>query len=101
MALIGVVVLCALVIFLSVVFFRSETTEVEQKVVDKSWESLQTAKRAQLDLLTQSNTYTVEVGGKQINRQRIPITQAMEKLAADPRMAAPAAGASAAPAAKP
>lgn len=106
-SLIGIVVLCALVIFLSVVFFRAETTEVEQKVVDKSWEALQTAKRAQLDLLTQSNTYAVEVGGKQLNRQRIPITQAMEKLAADPRMAAPAAGSSAAaapataPAAKP
>ena len=34
-SLIGIVVLCVLVIFLSVGFFRAETTEVEPTVVDK------------------------------------------------------------------
>ena len=91
--IIGVVILAGLVIFLSVVYFRGEEKEVEVKVVDPAYLSLAEAKEAQQALLSSSGTYTVEVGGQQVKRNRIPVSKAMEMLAANPALAVPAEGA--------
>ncbi len=91
--IVGVVILAGLVIFLSVVYFRGEEKEVETKVVDPAYLSLADAKQAQQALLASSGTYTVEVGGQQVKRNRIPVTKAMEMLAANPALAVPAEGA--------
>lgn len=103
--IIGVVILAGLVIFLSVVYFRGEEKEVEAKVVDPAYLSLADAKQAQQALLASSGSYSVEVGGQQVKRNRIPVSKAMEMLAANPALAVPAEGAKkpkpAAPAAAP
>lgn len=91
--IIGVVILAGLVIFLSVVYFRGEESEVETKVVDPAYLSLADAKQAQQALLASSGTYSVEVGGQQVKRNRIPVSKAMEMLAANPALAVPAEGA--------
>lgn len=94
-SLIGIVVLCALVVFLSVVFFRAEQREVTIKVVDESWLSLQRAKQAQVEQLAASGPYQATVGDKPVARERMPIGKAMEALAANPALAVPPAGAAA------
>lgn len=100
-SLISIVVLCALVVFLSVVFFRAEQREVTVKVVDESWLSLQRAKQAQVEQLAASGSYEATVGDKPVKRERMPIGKAMETLAANPALANPPAGTTtAAPASK-
>lgn len=100
-SLVGIVILCALVVFLSVVYFRTEQTELNLKVVDESWIALQKSKQSQMELLSSAGPYTVEVGGKPVTRDRMPIAKAMDALAANPALAVPAvkpAGTAAAPA---
>jgi hypothetical protein len=91
--IVGVVILAGLVIFLSVVYFRGEEHEVEAKVIDPAYLALADAKQAQQSLLASSGSYSVEVGGQQVKRNRIPVAKAMEMLAANPALAVPAEGA--------
>jgi hypothetical protein len=100
-SLISIVTLAALVIFLSVVYFRGESAEHTVKFVDTAYTSMQSRKSAQLELLTRSGPYSAEVGGKQVSRQRQPIGKAMESLVANPRLALPPASASTASSATP
>lgn len=89
-SLVGIVVLCGLVVFLSVVYFRTEQTEHTAKIVDESWLALQRSKQAQIELLATAQTY--EVGDTtKVTRERIPITKAMEAIAANPRLIVPPA----------
>lgn len=97
-SLIGIILLCALVVFLAVVFFRGEQAEVATKVTDESWLALQKSKQAQVELLASSGPYTVDVGGTPVARERMSITKAMEAVAANPKLAIPPVGT--APAAK-
>lgn len=103
--IVGVVILAGLVIFLSVVYFRGEEHEVEAKVIDPSYLALAESKQAQELLLKSSGTYSVEVGGQQVKRNRMPVAKAMQMLAANAALAVPAEGAkkpkAAAPAAAP
>lgn len=104
-SIIGVIILAALVIFLSVVYFRGEEAEVVEKVIDRSDAALVQQVQAQKALLDQSGAYQVDVNEKKVERQRIPISKAMSALVADPSLAAPAPGSKktappAAPAAK-
>lgn len=88
-SLVGVVILAALVVMISVIYFRQEHHEYDVKVVDAAYVSLQQHKTAQLELLTQSGPYDVTAGDKTVQRRRQPIGQAMEALAANPRLAIP------------
>jgi hypothetical protein len=102
-SLVGIVILCALVVFLSVVYFRTEQKEIDLKIVDESWLALQRSKQAQMELLSSAGAYTADVGGKPVARERMPIAKAMEALVANPALAVPpasrpAASADAAPA---
>lgn len=91
-SIIGVIILAALVIFLSVVYFRGEEAEVVEKVIDRSDAALVQQVQAQKSLLSESGAYSVEVNDKKVERQRIPISKAMAAIVADPALAAPAPG---------
>lgn len=99
-SLMGVIILAALVIALSVMYFRTEATEVEAKVIAPEYLALKELKTRQLELLASKGAYTVEVDGKQVQRNRIPVADAMRMMAENPALALPAADAKpAAPAA--
>ncbi len=100
--IISVIILAGLVIFLSVVYFQGEHAEVTEKVTDKANVPLVTMVADQKAKLSETGAYKVDVAGKEVTRQRIPIAQAMERLSADPALAVPPPGAkkSAAPAPK-
>jgi hypothetical protein len=90
-SLMGVIILTALVIALSVMYFRTEATEVEAKVIAPEYLALKELKAKQLDLLASKGTYSVEVNGKQVQRSRIPVADAMRMMAGNPALAMPAA----------
>ena len=110
-SLIGIIILTAVVIALSVMYFKTEQTEVDLKVIEPQYIALEDLKLKQMELLSSSGTYSLDIAGKPVERQRIPVAEAI-KLAAltvppasasKPRAAAsaPAAPATAAPAPKP
>lgn len=98
-SLMGVTIVAALVIALSVMYFRTEQAEFDAKVIEPEYMALKDLKSRQLELLASSGAYSVEVGGKQVQRQRIPVKDAMRRLAADPSLAVPSGNARPAPAA--
>jgi len=87
--IVGVAILAALVIFLSVVYFRGEEREVESKVIDQTWLALADAKKSHQELLASGGSYSIESGGKQVQRNRIPVKDAMAMLVANPSLANP------------
>ena len=99
--IIGVTVLAALVIAISVIYFRTEQAEVDAKVIEPEYLALKDLKASQLSLLAGSGTYTTEVGGQKVERRRIPVAEAIRMMAGNPALAVPPAGsrADAAPAA--
>ena len=96
-SLMGVIILAALVIALSVMYFRTEATEVEAKVIAPEYLALKDLKTRQLELLASKGAYSVEVNGKQVQRNRIPVADAMRMLAENPALAMPAADSKPAP----
>ena len=96
-SLMGVIILAALVIALSVMYFRTEATEVEAKVIAPEYLALKDLKTRQLELLASKGAYSVEVNGKQVQRNRIPVADAMRMLAENPALAVPAADSKPAP----
>lgn len=90
-SLMGVIILAALVIALSVMYFRTEATEVEAKVIAPEYLALKDLKARQHELLASKGTYSVEVNGKQVQRNRIPVADAMRMMAENPSLALPAA----------
>lgn len=97
-SLMGVTILAALVVALSVMYFGSEQKEIEAKVIAPEYLALKDLKARQLDLLASRGAYSVEVNGQQVQRQRIPVTEAMQRMAENPRLAAPSPAAKPAPA---
>jgi hypothetical protein len=114
-SLIGIIILTAVVIALSVMYFKTEQTEVDLKVIEPQYIALEDLKLKQMELLSSSGTYSLDIAGKPVERQRIPVAQAIKLVAQNsaltvppssaskPRAAAsaPAAPAAAAPAPKP
>ena len=123
-SLIGIIILTAVVIALSVMYFKTEQTEVDLKVIEPQYIALEDLKLKQMELLGSSGNYSLDIAGKPVERQRIPVTQAIKMVsqnaaltvppasankpraaapapAADASAPAPAADAAAAPAAAP
>ena len=114
-SLIGIIILTAVVIALSVMYFKTEQTEVDLKVIEPQYIALEDLKLKQMELLGSSGTYSLDIAGKPVERQRIPVAEAIKLVAQNsaltvppssaskPRAAAsaPAAPAAAAPAPKP
>ena len=114
-SLIGIIILTAVVIALSVMYFKTEQTEVDLKVIEPQYAALEDLKLKQMELLGSSGAYSLDIAGKPVERQRIPVAQAIKLVsqnaaltvppasASKPRAAAsaPAAPATAAPAPKP
>ena len=114
-SLIGIIILTAVVIALSVMYFKTEQTEVDLKVIEPQYLALEDLKLKQMELLGSSGTYSLDIAGKPVERQRIPVAEAIKLVAQNsaltvppasaskPRAAAsaPAAPAAAAPAPKP
>ena len=90
--IIAVTVLAALVIAISVIYFRTEQAEVDAKVIEPEYLALKDLKAAQLSLLAGSGTYTAEVGGQKVERRRIPVAEAIRMMAGNPALAVPPAG---------
>jgi hypothetical protein len=114
-SLIGIIILTAVVIALSVMYFKTEQTEVDLKVIEPQYTALEDLKLKQMELLGSSGSYSLDIAGKPVERQRIPVAEAIKLVAQNsaltvppasaskPRAAAsaPAAPAAAAPAPKP
>jgi hypothetical protein len=100
-SIIGVTILAALVMAISVIYFRTEQAEVDAKVIEPEYLALKDLKASQLSLLAGSGTYSTEVGGQKVERRRIPVAEAIRMMAGNPALAVPPAGsrADAAPAA--
>jgi len=88
-SLMGVTIIAALVIAMSVIYFRSEQGEVDVKVIEPEYMALKDLQAKQAALLAGSGTYTAEVGGVTVERRRIPVTEAMAMVAANPALAVP------------
>lgn len=91
-SLMGITILAALVLALSVMYFRTEQAEVDAKVIEPEYLALKDLKAAQLSLLAGSGTYTAEVGGQKVERRRIPVAEAIRMMAGNPALAVPPAG---------
>ena len=109
-SLMSIAILAALVIAISVVYFQTEGTEFEAKVIEPEYMALKDLKARQNALLDSAGSYTVEIGGQQVKRERIKVADAMKMVAGNPSLtvpdasakkAAPAAPAAAAPAPAP
>jgi hypothetical protein len=100
-SLVGIITLAALVVALSIIYFRGEESEMDVKVVDAAYTSLLAQKEAQKDLLMKSGPYEVSIGDKdqKLVRQRVAIGEAMKSVVANPKLVVPPAGS--APAAAP
>jgi hypothetical protein len=91
-SIVGVTILAALVIAISVIYFRTEQAEVDAKVIEPEYLVLKDLKASQLALLAGSGTYTAEVGGQKVERRRIPVAEAIRMMAGNPSLAVPPAG---------
>jgi len=99
-ALMSIAILAALVIATSVIYFQSEGNEFEAKVIEPEYMALKDLKARQNELINSAGPYTVEVGGQQVKRERIKVSDAMKMVAGNPALTVPAASAKkAAPAA--
>ena len=92
-SLVGIIILAALIIAISVIYFRTEQAEVNAKVIEPEYLALKDLRGAQESLLASTGTYTIEIGGTAVERRRIPVTEAMPPAASKPAPAAPAAAA--------
>jgi hypothetical protein len=98
-SLVGIIILAALIIAISVIYFRTEQAEVNAKVIEPEYLALKDLRGAQESLLASTGTYTIEIGGTAVERRRIPVTEAMRLMAANPALAVPPAASKPAPAA--
>lgn len=101
-AIVGIIILTALMIALSVIFFQTEQREVDIKVIEPEYVALKEMKASQADLLASKGSYSLDIGGQPVKRERIPVADAIKLMAADPALAVPseadrAAAAKAAP----
>lgn len=92
-SLMGIAILAALVIAISVIYFQTEGNEFEAKVIEPEYVALKDLTARQKDLLNSAGAYTIEVGGQQVKRERIKVSDAMQMVAANPALTVPSASA--------
>lgn len=103
-SLLSVIIFAAVVIALSVMYFQTEQIEVDIKVIEPQYIALETLTTTQKELLRSSGSYSVDVVGKPVTRERIPVEQAIKMVAQNSALTLPSASAkqpSAAPAPAP
>lgn len=92
-ALIGVIILAASVIALSVMYFQTEQTEVDLKVIEPQYIALETLTTNQKELLRSSGSYSLDIAGQPVARERIPVEQAIKMVTQNPGLTVPPASA--------
>jgi len=105
-SLAGTVILVALVVAASVMYFHAETSETDVKVVDQAYAKLESARGTWREQLSSYQRYNwTQADGKNVQKVRIPVDRAMELVVQEGLPAASAAPAAApaavAPAAAP
>ena len=93
-SLIGIIILTAVVIALSVMYFKTEQTEVDLKVIEPQYLALEDLKLKQMELLGSSGAYSLDIAGKPVERQRIPVAQAIKLVSQNAALTVPPASAS-------
>ena len=88
-SLMGTTIIAALVIALSVVYFHAEGKEVAEKVIEPQYLALKDMKAKQQALLASSGSYTADVGGKPVQRERISIDEAIKRMSGNAALAVP------------
>ena len=98
-SLAGIVILVALVVAASVMYFHVENREVEEKVVDPAYAKLEATRGKWREQLGSYQRYAwTQPDGTSVRKVRIPVDRAMELVAKEglpASAAAPAAGATA------
>jgi hypothetical protein len=80
-SLAGIVILVALVVAASVMYFRAETGEVDTKVIDQGYERLDALRSSWREQLASYQRYPwVQADGQTVQKIRIPSGRAMELL---------------------
>ena len=92
-SLIGIIILTAVVIALSVMYFKTEQTEVDLKVIEPQYIALADLKLKQMELLSSSGNYSLDIAGKPVERQRIPVAEAIKLVAQNSALTVPPASA--------
>ena len=92
-SLIGIILLTAVVIALSVMYFKTEQTEVDLKVIEPQYLALEDLKLKQMELLGSSGAYSLDIAGKPVERQRIPVAQAIKLVSQNAALTVPPASA--------
>jgi hypothetical protein len=92
-SLIGIIILTAVVIALSVMYFKTEQTEVDLKVIEPQYAALEDLKLKQMELLGSSGSYSLDIAGKPVERQRIPVTEAIKLVSKNAALTVPPASA--------
>jgi hypothetical protein len=92
-SLIGIIILTAVVIALSVMYFKTEQTEVDLKVIEPQYAALEDLKLKQMELLGSSGSYSLDIAGKPVERQRIPVTEAIKLVSQNAALTVPPASA--------
>jgi hypothetical protein len=96
-SLAGIVILVALVVAASVMYFHVENREVDEKVVDPAYAKLESTRARWREELGSYQRYAwTQPDGKSVQKVRIPVDRAMELVAQEglpASAAAPTAGA--------
>lgn len=92
-SLLSVIIFAAVVIALSVMYFQTEQIEVDIKVIEPQYIALETLTTTQKELLRSSGSYSVDVVGKPVTRERIPVEQAIKMVAQNSALTLPLASA--------
>jgi len=92
-SLIGIIILTAVVIALSVMYFKTEQTEVDLKVIEPQYAALEDLKLKQMELLGSSGSYSLDIAGKPVERQRIPVAEAIKMVSKNAALTVPPASA--------
>ena len=96
-SLAGIVILVALVVAASVMYFHAETSETDVKVVDQAYVKLESARGTWREQLSSYQRYSwTQADGKSVQKVRIPVDRAMELIVQEGLPAASAAPAAAA-----
>ena len=90
-SLIGIIILTAVVIALSVMYFQTEQTEVDLKVIEPQYIALEDLKLKQMELLGSSGSYSLDIAGKPVQRERIPVAEAIKLVAQNTALTVPPA----------
>ena len=81
-SLAGIVILVAVVVAASVMYFHVENREVDEKVIDPAYAKLETSRARWREQLGSYQRYAwTQPDGKSVEKVRIPVDRAMELVA--------------------